>query len=221
MFNRLPKLGLSSQDSLYHPHRRKHLIRFIWGMQTKSYSILPSRAAIFFLRGEKNISWPGILLSHQIAWKWLTGFYWQLCNHDITTESVTLTQSKKKMFWCLNGSLSHSESDLYRPWKNLFIRGSVLPGWRQLLWNLWNAQTPRSPLWYCYDLGHLPADSLWTAIHVNEASVFLFVPMPCTLNVEKKKKSTSSTVLKFSLLKGCYLVRVGSSLRKATFLINL
>lgn len=79
---------------------------------------------------------------------------------------------------------------------------------------------PRSPSWHCYDLGHLPGDSLETAIHVNEPSVFLFVPVPCTLYVEKQKKSTYSTVLKFSVLKGYYLVKVGSSLRKATILIK-
>lgn len=154
---------------------------------TKSYSILLSRGAIF-LRGKKS------LLSRYSSFSpncmKVTVFYWQLCNHDITIESVTLTHTKKKTFWCSNRSLSHSESDSYLPRKNLFVRESVLPGWWELFWSLWSAQTPRSPSWHCYDLEHLPAHSLWTAVHVNEPSVFLFVPMPCALYVERQKKST-------------------------------
>lgn len=47
MFNRLPKLGLSPQDSLYHPHRRKHLIRLIWSMQTSTFYIAIQRRHFF------------------------------------------------------------------------------------------------------------------------------------------------------------------------------
>lgn len=54
----------------------------------------------------------------------------------------------------------------------------------------------------------------------NEPSVFLFVPMPCTPPVERGKHSTYSTVLKLPLLKGYYLVKVGSSPGTATFLLR-
>lgn len=46
------------------------------------------------------------------------------------------------------------------------------------------------------------------------------VPMPCTPYVEKGKHSSYSSVLKLPLLKGYYLVKVGSSPGEATFLIR-
>lgn len=141
MSSRLPKLELTSLGFLYNQQREKHLHRLMWGMETRPCSVLPSRGRNL-LRGGK--AWPGILFSLNCTK--VTSCYWQLCNQDVTTESATLlTQSKKNTFWCLNKSLSHSESDSHLLWKNLLVKESVLPGRWQLLCSLSNTQMPSFP----------------------------------------------------------------------------
>lgn len=54
MSSKLPKLGLSSQGSVYNQQSEKHLHRLIWGMQTRPCSVLPAREANLFFGGGGN-----------------------------------------------------------------------------------------------------------------------------------------------------------------------